>query len=468
MYHANQAAWNVKDLSLNIKRLSPGDACLELSWNYPNKGRAAGDVFFELTFGKAGEKQEGLKFNINETSAKLSGLENGCDYEVTLYVKRPGKNRPVEKSASRLFRPGLVPGRVVNYIHPDDFAYGFSGRSPASPSILKLPDGSLLASHDIFWSSGGQNLTKIFRSDDEGRNWEFLTDLYPCFWGKLFLYQGQVYMLGTSTEYGDLLIGKSQDGGKTWGEPTVLIKGGDGLKGGPHKAPLPLVEHKGRLWAAIDYGAWLAGGHASGVISAPLGSDLLLASSWTISPFLAYDKTWPGTVEGPCNGLLEGNPVVSPQNELFIILRYQTIEAKPSYGKALMLKVVEADAPLEFHKAIDFEGNLSKFTISYDEKSKRYWSLVNKVTSKNLKQRNVLSLVTSKDLENWEEAEEILNYENNAWPEDSSLVGFQYVDWIFDGDDILALSRTAINGANNFHDANYITFHKIKNFRSKI
>ena len=133
-----------------------------------------------------------------------------------------------------------------------------------------------------------------------------------------------------------------------------------------------------------------------------------------------------------------------------------------------MLKVVEADAPLEFHKAIDFEGNLSKFTISYDEKSKRYWSLVNKVTSKNLKQRNVLSLVTSKDLENWEEAEEILNYENNAWPEDSSLVGFQYVDWIFDGDDILALSRTAINGANNFHDANYITFHKIKNFRSKI
>ena len=52
MYHANQAAWNVKDLSLNIKRLSPGDACLELSWNYPNKGWAAGYVLFEPMLGK--------------------------------------------------------------------------------------------------------------------------------------------------------------------------------------------------------------------------------------------------------------------------------------------------------------------------------------------------------------------------------------------------------------------------------
>jgi len=44
-------------------------------------------------------------------------------------------------------------------------------------------------------------------------------------------------------------------------------------------------------------------------------------------------------------------------------------------------------------------------------------------------------------------------------------VGFQYVDWIFDGDDILFLSRTAINNAHNFHNANHLTYHKIERFR---
>lgn len=47
--------------------------------------------------------------------------------------------------------------------------------------------------------------------------------------------------------------------------------------------------------------------------------------------------------------------------------------------------------------------------------------------------------------------------------------GFQYVDWQFDGRHIIFLSRTAyedeFGGARNFHDANFLTFHRIKNFR---
>ncbi|MEZ5103460.1 MAG: hypothetical protein R2757_03110 [Draconibacterium sp.] len=47
--------------------------------------------------------------------------------------------------------------------------------------------------------------------------------------------------------------------------------------------------------------------------------------------------------------------------------------------------------------------------------------------------------------------------------------GFQYIDWQFAGKDIVFLSRTAFDdkfgGAQNFHDANYLTFHKIKKFR---
>ncbi len=42
--------------------------------------------------------------------------------------------------------------------------------------------------------------------------------------------------------------------------------------------------------------------------------------------------------------------------------------------------------------------------------------------------------------------------------------GFQYVDWLFDGDDLIFVSRTAYNGAHNYHDANHLTFHRVKNF----
>ena len=50
--------------------------------------------------------------------------------------------------------------------------------------------------------------------------------------------------------------------------------------------------------------------------------------------------------------------------------------------------------------------------------------------------------------------------------------GFQYADWLFDGNDIVLLSRTAYDdngtGAHNCHDANYMTFHRIKDFRKAL
>jgi hypothetical protein len=44
-------------------------------------------------------------------------------------------------------------------------------------------------------------------------------------------------------------------------------------------------------------------------------------------------------------------------------------------------------------------------------------------------------------------------------------VGFQYADFGFDGDDLIFLCRTSMNGSYHFHDANYSTFHRVKNFR---
>ena len=47
--------------------------------------------------------------------------------------------------------------------------------------------------------------------------------------------------------------------------------------------------------------------------------------------------------------------------------------------------------------------------------------------------------------------------------------GFQYVDFQFESDDIIFVSRTAFDDefgeADNCHNANYFTFHRVPNFR---
>lgn len=453
--------------NITITRLAPGDGRLQVDWTYSDLPQGA-TVLVQYREREGWEVPTTLPVAPDAVTSTITGLKNGLDYQLRV-LAQSADGQLIAESATRLFRTGPVPGIVVNYIHPEDYTYNSSGRSPASPSIVRMPDGTLVASHDIYWGKHGQNLSMVFASHDGGQTWEFLSELYPCFWGKLFLHRGALYMLSTSTEYGALLIRRSDDGGKSWSDPTEIVPAGNHDDGGPHKAPMPVLEHKGRIWSAIEFGSWRRGHHDAGIVSAPVDADLLDPKSWSVTPFLAYDPSWPGTIEGGDKpGYLEGNVVVTPDGELVNILRYNTRGGKPDYGRAIILNVDSDNptAPLSFRQVIEFEGNMSKFTIQYDPVSKRYWSLVNRVTTANITQRNILTLVSSADLVEWRNEADILNYEENGWPEDNTKVGFQYVDWLIEGDDILALSRTAINGAWNYHNANHITFHRIEDFRT--
>jgi len=457
---------------LNIVRMAPGDQSIYIDFVYNSSDnseikKGIYEIIVEINEIETQSKTVNMTLPADATSFKYAGLKNGIDYEIELILKNKSTGEIKARSPVRFFRTGFVPGVVINYIHPEDYTYDTSGRSPASPSIVRIPDGSLLASHDIYWGNGGQHLSKIFISRNDGESWEFLSDISPCFWGKLFIHNSKLYMLGTSTEYGALLLYCSEDWGKTWSKPEIILEGGSREKGGPHKAPMPVVNYNGRLWTAIDYGSWMLGGHASGAASVPVDADIMDAKNWTITPFLPYGPQWPGTIKGGKPSLLEGNVVVTPEGELVNFLRYNTAGGEPDYGKAIILKIDKdnPEAPLKFGQVVDFPGNMSKFTIQYDEVSKKYYSLVNRVTTKWVSQRNILTLISSPDLINWKIERDVLNYQDNNWPEDYTKVGFQYVDWIFDGDDILAVSRTALNSAYNFHNANYLTFHRIRDFR---
>lgn len=443
---------------ISICRVYPGEGCVGFDW-LPVEGIP----FYTAWLRRRGSSEDWMTVEAEGTSAVFTGLADGVDYE--FFVSAGEKHSRV-----RLAKTGAVPGdTVVNYLHPEDGVYAYSGQYLCSPSLVRHPDGFLLASMDVFKGGAPQDLSLIFRSDDDGRTWQYVSELFPCFWGKLFVHRGALYMLSCSTEYGDLLIGRSDDGGKTFGVPTVLLRGSHGMKQpGVHKNPQPVVEYGGRLWETLEWGSWASGTHAAMVASVDVNADLLDAASWHFTPPVPYDPDWEGTAEGHSPGCIEGCLTIAPDGQLYNVMRYQMGGCVPSFGRAVVMKVNtdDPDAPLTFHKVIDFPGNHSKFMIKRDPVTGKYLSLVSYLCEEHPDGRNWLALLTSDDPMNgkWEKAADVFDYRDTPVRD----VGFQYVDFFVEGDDLLLLSRTAWNGAANFHDANYSVFSRIRNFREKI
>ena len=366
-----------------------------------------------------------------------------------------------------------------------------------SPAIIRLPDGALVASHDYFGGVGSiknmknhSGLTSIYRSEDDGKTWENITHLCDAWQGTFFMHKGELYFLSTSYEYGDLIIRKSTDGGFTWTVPMdehtgLLFKAGEGHNNPNYHAPGNQVSfYNGRIWKAVedlyyngvDKQMWQAPNFQSFVISASLDDDLMEASSWICSnkvkfeadkfperlkPLLMSCDTW-----SKGSGWLEGNIIADPDGKLHNMIRVHLTEP----NKAMLLDLSDDGKTLtcNYDKAvIDFVGGWGRFIVKKDPVTNVYFTLSNYVvTGENPTNRNTLELAASEDLIHWYNLGTILRDESGLNPDMSiQLTGFQYVDWQFDGDNIIYLSRTAYRGANSFHNSNRITYHVLKNFR---
>ena len=440
--------WNVGDVY--ICRVAPSKNAIHFEWLGLNE-----DAEYEISCRKRGDEQFAPVGRTKNCEFDICGLEENTDYE--FFVESEGK-----KSRVRLAKCAEAVGTVVNYLHPDDTCYSFSGRSLCSPSLVRHPNGHLLASMDVFKGESPQNLTLIFRSDDNGKTWHYQCELMPCFWGKMFIHKGILYMLSVSTEYGDLLIGKSEDGGKTFSSPITLLRGSNGKQGysGIHKNPQNLVCHNGRIYNTLEWGSWLDKGyfHGAMVMSCDEEADLLNPENWHFTPPVVHDPNWKGAAPDGKHGNIEGTLVVAPDGKLYNYMRYQTKAEK----KILVFRVPDdPDAPIEYSHPVAFDGNLSKFMIKYDEISKKYFSIISRRIDEPVTVRNLLSLVASSDLEHWELVSDLIDRRHD----DPQKVGFQYVDFEIEGDDIIYLCRTGMNDPRNYHDTNYSTFHRIEGFR---
>lgn len=433
-----------------ICRIAPGINDIQFDW------LDIGSKVYEIYIRKRNADEFQFVGNTDRCTYRIASLDADTDYE--FYVQADYK-----KSRVRLARCGESFGTVVNYLHPDDEAYIFSGKYLCSPSLVRHPKGYLLASMDLFGPEYPQNLTLIYRSDDNGKTWNYVSELFPCFWGKMFIYQNELYMLACSTDYGDLLISKSTDGGKTFLEPTVLFRGGNGKQGqaGVHKNPQPVVMHNGRIWNTLEWGSWDSSFyHAPMVMSAEIGTDILVAENWSFSEPVKYNPDWKGLPKGESAGNIEGC-LVEKNGILYNVMRYDMTKMTPNYGQIVAYEVDTAypENPIKYSHCISFPANHAKFVIKFDEKTKKYYSIANRITSEeNASARNLLSLLVSDDLEHWDVLKDIVDKREC----DKDKVGFQYVDFIIEDGVIRYLCRTAMNNANSFHDSNYSIFGEIE------
>ena len=342
--------------------------------------------------------------------------------------------------------------------------------------ITILPDGNYLS---LCTGSEGNSRLAFFISRDKGVTWEkygaYNQDkslIYNMF--TLFVHRGTLYLMGLGDKHMNIYLVKSDDNGMTWTEPTDKDHGLL-FEGDCSTASTAIVVSGGRIWKACERYAPTDDNKRPFVMSAPEDSDLLKASNWTFTN--VFTQLCYSSGGYTVSGLIEGNIVATRDGRIYDILRTNNYW---NSGFATRLEVVDNNKGLQFAStdySIRMPGGGKKFVIRYDEDSGKYWALSNPDTGfpevvkhagiSSLNHggiRNRLALLSSEDTINWTVVDDSVIYDPDPF-----FHGFQYPDWVFDGDDIIGVVRMGNPDSDGLpirqHDANMMTFFRIQHFR---
>ncbi|NDP20404.1 MAG: exo-alpha-sialidase [Paludibacter sp.] len=339
------------------------------------------------------------------------------------------------------------------------------------PTVVILPGGEYLAACKSRFD-GENSVVRILKSKDKGITWSYVTELSAVGFFNFFVLNKSVYLMGTKGGFNQIVILRSDDGGQTWTSPTDSRNGLLSEAKSYHSASTATVFHNGRVWRAMEDNIPLGKRFFRAlVMSAPIASDLLEAANWTFSEALPYERVWLGDSVA-FNGWYEGNVVVSPDGEIVNMLRVETYKYNEN---AAIIHYSKDGKKASFDPRTDivpFPGGEKKFTVYFDSVSHKYWTLSNMIFKEDYGMehggliRNRLVLSYSPDLYHWDVKDILISHP------DAHFHAYQYVDWRIDGDDIIAVARTASDSPRGLsprqHDANYLTFHRFTDFRKRI
>jgi hypothetical protein len=420
-----------------------------------------------------------------------------------LLAAKLGPRTPVEP-------PGCppMPGTVIRYSPKTSNIY------LGSPAIAILPNGDYLASHDYFGSGSSQatlGQTFVYRSSNRGTNWTLVGQINQLmsgaadddgqFWNHFIQVNDQLYAVGneSSGSGGVAVIRRATNNGALWSY--VDASAGRLFANQVWRVGHTYAVQDERIWIGVDRTQTSTfGDNFIGAMFAPTNADLLIATNWSMSTTVARNTSWLG---GTFVGWLEPNLLQDTNGGLVIMLRVDNRYPNGAGigGKAALVRVTygggtnaittftgglyDPSAP-KGEGFVDFPGGITRFTVRFDPVSQRYWSLCNYIPRKfrtsayNAERfRAVLALASSPDLRDWT-VERLVMFDQRLYSSDAAVLasafdgtqtdyGFQYVDWQFDGPDLVATVRTGfcddLGGSNTGHDANYYLFRRVENFR---
>ncbi len=401
--------------------------------------------------------------------------------------------------------------------------YHDDGRlSSYSPGILVTGNGRIVVTAETSGSNeameqfavkgkryGGYTQGRIYISDD-GVSFE-LKHRYPFMHARPFEFEGRLYVLG---QCNDLMIISSDDNGDTWSPPVRLTEGEDW-----HQAPCNVLHHRGNIYIVMEKRStrkitgWKVNNITPVLMRGNGGCDLTDRKSWTFASELYFDEavdkeqlqyfgvpfhwTTPDTyVEiAPGRGCAEigwletnivrfndENHYFHDRNAIHLFMRAHT--GMTGYGA--MAKVIEKnDGTMETMLEtvpsgkkivyIPLPGGQMKFHILYDEKTGLYWLLSTQSTDSMT--RAEMLPKERYNLPDNERRRLVLHFSRNCF--DWCFAGIvtagekenmarHYASMAIYGDDLLIASRSGDEKAISAHDTNFISLHRVRNFRKLV
>lgn len=346
-----------------------------------------------------------------------------------------------------------------------------------SPSILRLANGELVASHDHFGAgvsklegpiglrphfsgSGNKLQAVVYTSSDRGVSWSRRAS-FPFTHARLFADGDSLYLMGNC---GRIMITRSTDAGRTWSGLSALTDNDTWAMGAAnvHEARghvyAPMM-----LWTDLRYRGYFISTLAPVMFRAKQGADLLDPKAWTQSQPQKPFRDWVdeekldyfgvpffSVPDRNSQALIREEPRLSanrigwhepyvveitdpthefydPERRTLHILARGDVH-RPNFG--MLSKVVEkADGSMEFglqktpagtHLVfLPMPGGNIKFHILQDPETGLYWLLSNQVTDSMIKPEKMPSSRFGLPLDQRERL--VLHYSRNL------------TDWVFAG-----------------------------------